>query len=98
MFDDVREKGADQILGLARRIATELAGDTRRSIRVVGWCGSTGKMGWEYVVEIDGRGCNLEVGDSDLLVFPNDGGIRTETEERIRHQMRSGLEIVTPSS
>jgi hypothetical protein len=96
MFDAARQKGADQILDLARRVAAELAHDAGRSIRVVGWCGSDGKMNWEYVVEIDGHGCNLEVGDPDLLAFPRDERVRVEVEERIRHQMRYGLEMVSP--
>jgi hypothetical protein len=98
MFDAARQKGADQILELARRVAAELAHGAGRSIRVVGWCGSDGKMSWEYVVEIDGHGCNLEVGDSDLLTFPHDERVRVEVEERICHQMQCGLEIVRPST
>lgn len=96
MFDAARQNGADQILSLARRIAAELAHDADRSIRVVGWCGSDGKMSWEYVVEFDGHGCNLEVGDADLLNFPHNEQIRAEVEQRICHQMRCGLGIVSP--
>jgi hypothetical protein len=98
MFDAARQKGADQILELARRLAEELAHGAGKSIRVVGWCGSTGKMGWEYVVEIDGHGCNLEVGDTDLLTFPNDERVRVEVEERIRYQIQSGVDMVRPST
>ena len=54
-------------------------------------------MSWEYVVEIDGHGCNLEVGDSDLLTFPHDERVRVEVEERIRYQIRCGVEMVRPS-
>jgi hypothetical protein len=93
MFDTSRQKGADQILALARQVAAELASDTGRSIRVVGWCGSTGRIGWEYCVEIDGHGCALEVGDSDLLTFPHDALVRAQVEERIRYQIRSGLDM-----
>ena len=96
MFDATRLSGADQILNLARRVAAELAHDAGRCIRVVGWSGSDGKMTWEYVVEIDGHGCNLEVGDPRLLAFPHDERVRAEVEERIRHQMRCGLQIVSP--
>ena len=46
----------------------------------------------EYVVEIDGHGWNLEVGDSDLLTFPLDERVCAEVEERIRHQMRVFLD------
>src|SRR3954465_1094604 len=53
MFDPTRRKGADQILELARRVATDLACGSDR-IRVVGWIGYGGKMYWEYAVEIDG--------------------------------------------
>jgi hypothetical protein len=91
MFDSARHKGANHILQLARRVAAELVHATGRSIRVVGWCGSDGKMSWEYVVEIDGHGWNLEVGESDLLTFPRDQRVRAEVEQRIRHQMRSAL-------
>jgi hypothetical protein len=97
MFDAARQKGADQILELARRVGAELAHGAGRRIRVVGWCGSTGKMGWEYVVEIDGHGGNLEVGDSDLLTFPHDERVRVEVEERIHSQMRDALESARPS-
>lgn len=93
MFDATQQEGADQILALAREVAAEFASATARSIRVVGWCGSTGKMGWEYCVEIDGHGCALEVGDSDLLTFAHDDRVRAQVEERIRHQMRSGLDM-----
>jgi hypothetical protein len=55
MFDAARQKGADQILVLARRVAGELARGTGRTVHVAGWCGSDGKMNWEYVVEIDGH-------------------------------------------
>ena len=96
MFDTDRQKGADQILELARRVAAELAQGTR-TLRVAGWCGSDGKMNWEYVVEIDGHACGLDVGDSDLLTFPSDGRVRAEIEERMRGQMRSGLEMVKVS-
>jgi hypothetical protein len=98
MFDAARQEGADQILELARQIAAEVARGAGRSIRVVGWCGSTGKMGWEYVVEIDGQGCGLEVGDSDLLTFSQDERIRMEVEERIRYQIQSGMEMFPRST
>ena len=94
MFDAARQKGADQILELARRVAAELAHSAGRSIHVVGWCGSTGKMGWEYVVEIDGHGGALEVGDSHLLTFPHDQRVRVEVEERIRYQLGCAVEMV----
>jgi hypothetical protein len=98
MFDAARQKGADHILELARQITAEVAHGAGRNIRVVGWCGSTGKMGWEYVVEIDGQGFNLEVGDSDLLTFPHDERVRVEVEARIRYQIQCGMEMVRPSS
>lgn len=41
---------------------------------MAGWCGSDGKMDWEYVVEFDGQGCNLSVGDADLLSYAHDEG------------------------
>jgi tripartite-type tricarboxylate transporter receptor subunit TctC len=97
MFDTARQVGADKVLELARQVAAELAPAAGRSIRVVGWCGSTGKMGWEYVVEMDGHGWNLEVGDSDLLTFPLDERVCAEVEERIRQQMRYALETAGPS-
>ena len=93
MFDTARQKGADQILELARSVATELASGTGKSIRVVGWIGSGGKMDWEYAVAIDGTGYSLEVGDSDLLLFPRDERVRKEIAERIRYQMCSSLEM-----
>jgi tripartite-type tricarboxylate transporter receptor subunit TctC len=98
MFEPARQRGADQILELARRVTAELAHAAGRSIRVVGWCGSTGKMGWEYVVEIDGHGWNLEVGDSDLLTFPVNERVRAEVEERIRQQLRYALGTAGPSA
>jgi hypothetical protein len=39
MFDAARQKGADQILESARRIATEFADATGANIRVIGWIG-----------------------------------------------------------
>jgi hypothetical protein len=99
MFDAGRQKGADQILNLARRVAAQLAHDADRSICVLGWCGSDGKMNWEYVVEFDGHGCNLgSIGDADLLSFPHNQEVRAEIEERIRHQMRCALELFPPDS
>jgi hypothetical protein len=95
MFDTKRQQGAQQIVELAHRVATELASDTGRSIRVVGWIGSGGKMDWEYAVEIEGNGYNLEVGDSDLLAFPRDERVRVEIAERIRYQMRCALEMAS---
>jgi hypothetical protein len=38
------------------------------------------------------------VGDLDLLTFPHDERVRAEVEERIRHQMQCGLEMVSPST
>ena len=98
MFGTARQQGADQILELARRVVEEYALTTGRSIRVIDWCGSDGKMNWEFVVQIDGHGCGLAVGDLDLLTFPHDERVRAEVEERIRHQMQCGLEIVSPSN
>ncbi len=98
MFDIARQEGADQILELGCRVAAELSLATGRTIRVVGWSVNGGKMDQEYVVEIDGQGCNLEVGDSDLLSFSRDERVRAKVEERIRCQMRYGLEIVRPST
>lgn len=98
MFDAMRQKSADQILELACRIAGELARKTGRTIHVAGWCGSDGKMNWEYVVEFDGQGCNLDIGDADLLTFPHDGRVRAEIEDRVRRQMQAGLELVRPSA
>ena len=95
MFDPARQKGANQILELARRVASELAAETSTSIRVVGWIGCGGKMDWEYAVEIEGNGSNLEVGDSDLLAFPRDERVRMEIAERIRCQMRYALEMAS---
>src|SRR5262245_60342751 len=97
MFDAAREEGAEQILILARRIAAELGPATGRDIRVVGWIGGDGKGSWEYAVEFDGAGANLEVGDSQLLAFPHDERVQREVEERVRYQMRSGEEMLTPS-
>src|SRR5262249_14917817 len=93
MFNTARQKGADQTLELARRIAAELASDTGTTIRVAGWIGSGGKMDWEYAVRIDGSGYNLEVGDSDLLTFPYDERVQTEIRDRIRRQMGCALEM-----
>jgi hypothetical protein len=98
MFTNAQQPGADQILELARRVAAELGPAAGRSLRVVGWRGSGGKMDWEYVVEVDGTGCALEVGESDLLTFPADGRVRTEVEERIRYQMRSAMDMIRPPS
>ena len=98
MFTRAQQAGADQILELARRVAAELGTATGRSLRVVGWRGSGGKMDWEYVVEVDGTGCALEVGESDLLTFPADEGVRTEVEDRIRYQMRSAMDMIRPPS
>ena len=98
MFDTDRPEGANQILALARSIAQELSSDTGRTIRVVGWSVQGGKMDQEYVVEIDGQGCNLEVGDSDLRTFPSDQRVRVEVEEHIRAQLRSALKMLAPSS
>jgi type IV secretory pathway TrbF-like protein len=94
MFTQAQQTGADQILALARRVAAELGPAAGRSLRVVGWRGSGGKMDWEYVVEVDGTGCALEVGESDLLTFPDDDQVRTQIEERIRYQMRSAMDMV----
>jgi hypothetical protein len=94
MFTKAQQSGADQILVLARRVATELGPATGRSLRVTGWRGSGGKMDWEYVVEVDGTGCALEVGESDLLAFPTDERVRREVEERIRYQMRSAMDMI----
>jgi hypothetical protein len=93
MFDATRQEGADQILALARQVGAELASDTGRSIHVAGWIGCGGKMDWEYAVEIDGSGYNLEVGDSDLVSFPRDDRVRSEIAARIRSQMRDALDM-----
>jgi hypothetical protein len=98
MFTKAQQTGADQILELARRIATVLGPAAGRSLRVVGWRGSGGKMDWEYVVEVDGTGCALEVGESDLFTFPDDPRIRREVEERIRYQMRSAMDMIRPAA
>src|SRR5262249_23770862 len=98
MFDAEREEGANQILMLARRVAAELGDATGSESRVVGWIGGDGKGGWEYAVEFDGAGANLEVGDAHLLTFPHDERVRREVEERIRYQMGSGLEMAAQSS
>jgi hypothetical protein len=83
MFTKAQQTGADQILESARRVAAELGAATGRSLRVVGWRGSGGKMDWEYVVEVDGTGCALEVGESDLLTFRGSGGkSRSESATR----------------
>jgi hypothetical protein len=97
MFGTARQQGADQILELGRRVVAEFARTTGRSIRVLGWCGSDGKMNWEFVVEIDGHGCGLAVGDHDLSTFPHDERVRADVEERIRHQTQCGLELISPS-
>jgi hypothetical protein len=96
MFTRAQQAGADQILELARRVAAELGTATGRSLRVAGWRGSGGKMDCEYVVEVDGTGCALEVGESDLLTFPDDSRIRREVEARIRYQMRSAMDMIRP--
>jgi hypothetical protein len=55
-------------------------------------------MGWEYVVEIDGQGGALEVGDSELLTFPHDERVRVQIAERIRYQIRCAVEMFRPST
>lgn len=93
MFNEARQDGADRIIALAAEIASELSKSSGRSVRVVGWRGSGGKMDWEYVVEVDGRATALEVGDSNLLEFASDERIRTETAARIRYQLASALRL-----
>jgi type IV secretory pathway TrbF-like protein len=94
MFTKAQQPGADQIIELARRIAAEMGTAVGRSLQVIGWRGSGGKMDWEYVVEVDGTGCALEVGESDLLTFPSDEQVRVQIEQRIRIQLRSALDMV----
>ena len=98
MFTNAQQPGADQILELARRVAAELGPAAGRSLRVLGWRGSGGKMDWEYVVEVDGTCCTLEVGESDLPTFAGDPRIRREVEARIRYQMRSAMDMIRPPS
>ena len=98
MFDAARQEGANQILSLARRVAVELSDVTGRRVHVAGWIGSDGKADWEYAVEIDDAGYCLEVGDLQLLTFPQDKRVRKEVEERIRSQMRSALEAADRST
>jgi hypothetical protein len=88
MSEANRQTGESQILEIARRVAEEFTRSHDANIRVIGWIGSTGQQGWEFAVEVNGNGFNLEVGESQVIGISSDEVIRREVEERIRNQMR----------
>jgi hypothetical protein len=87
MSEDERKTGESQILEIARRVAEEIANSCDAKILVVGWIGFTGHQGREFAVDVDGKGFNFEVGETQVLGISSDETIRREVEERIRNQM-----------
>ena len=80
MSQSARQAAESQILEIARRVAQEFSTDCDAEIRVLGWIGSTGQQGWEFAVDVDGKGFNFEVGESQVVGFSADEMIRREVE------------------
>jgi hypothetical protein len=91
MGESNRQIGESQILEIARRVADEFANSYDANIKIVGWIGSTGQQGHEFAVYVDGKGFNLEVGESQVMGISSDETIRGEVEERIRNQMQCAV-------
>jgi hypothetical protein len=97
MSESNRKAGESQILEIAGRVAKDFAKSCNAEIRIIGWIGSTGQQGHEFAVNVDGKGFNFEVGESQVLGISSDETIQQEVEERIRQQMSYAVANIPPA-